>query len=166
MVRSERQKKILRRAYKIGYRCYEGKLVCPDNINKRLYWKVNGYPTFSIGHEEVTTHSLVAYHKYGEAMFAKGIEVRHLDGNKLNYKEDNIAIGTHRENMMDIPKKERIHAAIRASTATRKFSDVQIIEIREYYKQIGSYTKTMKKFDISSKGSLHHHLHNDYVTTV
>jgi len=55
----------------------------------------------------VYVHRLVAYSKFGEAMFAPGIEVRHEDNDRYNNRPDNILIGTAYDNAMDIPEETR-----------------------------------------------------------
>lgn len=46
-------------------------------------------------------HRVVAFRKYGEIVFEKGIMVRHLDGNKLNNTPNNLAIGYNQDNVND-----------------------------------------------------------------
>lgn len=52
-------------------------------------------------------HRLVAFQKFGEAIHAPGIDVRHLDGDKQNNRDENIAIGSRSENLKDTPPAER-----------------------------------------------------------
>ena len=73
-----------------------------NNNNKNLY---------------IQTHRLQAYQKYGDKLFQDGIVVRHLNGNALDNSWNNIAIGTNRDNQMDIPKEQRIRRAILAGKA-------------------------------------------------
>lgn len=101
---------------------------------------------------KVKVHRLQAYQKYGNEMFKEGIVVRHLDGNSLNNHYDNIAIGTHHDNSMDIPKNIREKIAINASSYMKKYNHE---EIYEFYCKCKSYKKTMQKFNISSKNGLH-----------
>jgi hypothetical protein len=58
--------------------------------------------------------------------------------------------------MMDCPKEDRIARAINAS---RKIVKYNVKEIRDYYNKVKSYRKTMKKFNISSSGTLWYILH-------
>jgi len=48
-------------------------------------------------------HRLVAYAKYGEKLFTKGLEVRHLNGIKTDNRGENICLGTRADNIADIP---------------------------------------------------------------
>ena len=57
---------------------------------------------------KIPFHRLQAYLKFGNEMFKDGIEVRHLNGDSLDNSFENIAIGTHSDNMQDIPKEKRI----------------------------------------------------------
>ena len=59
-------------------------------------------------------HRLAAYQKFGDAIFEKGIQVRHLNGNPADNSLDNIAIGTAFQNWMDIPEAKRTAQLIAA----------------------------------------------------
>lgn len=96
-------------------------------------------------------HRIVAYVKFGDAIYEEGMVVRHLDGNCLNNSWDNIAIGTDYDNKMDIPKKERQK---RASNAHMKYSNELVKQIREDHTKGISYKNLMLKYNISSKGTL------------
>jgi len=92
-----------------------------------------GYRLFDISVDgeylSILFHRFIAYEKYGEQLFEEGI-ARHLDGNPLNNKWDNIAIGTQADNMGDIPIEEVYEKAKTVGLKIRKY-DYE--EIREYY---------------------------------
>lgn len=117
----------------------------------------NGYMfisvRFSSNVKKIEIHRLQAFQKYGEKLFEKGVQTRHLNGDRLDNSWDNIAIGTQSENMMDIPKHIRVAKALFASSKLRKYNKLEVIE---YYNTTKSYSKTMIKFNISSKGTLHY----------
>ena len=46
----------------------------------------------------VSAHRLAAYQKFGDLIYKDGIECRHVDGNKANFKPDNIILGSHAQN--------------------------------------------------------------------
>ena len=96
-------------------------------------------------------HRLVAYQKYGDSTFQEGIEVRHLDGNSLNNAWDNIALGTHSENMMDQPASQRLRKSLVATALVRKFDHKEIMSDRESGM---SYKQIMQKHGIKSKGTI------------
>lgn len=98
----------------------------------------------------VMFHRLQAYQKYGDKMFAPGIEVRHLDSVRLNNSDGNIAIGTHKQNMMDIPKQKRLASAYHATSFFKKHDHEAI---KAHYAEHG-FGKTMSHFGISSKGTM------------
>lgn len=116
-----------------------------------------GYIRITTSYEKkkifVLAHRLVAYQKYGETIYNEEIEVRHLDENPKNNRWDNIALGTHSDNMMDVSKEVRIK---KASNANKKYSDELAQEIREYHLINKSYNDTMEKYNITSKGTLYH----------
>ena len=77
--------------------------------------------------------------------------IRHLDGNSLNNKEENIEIGTSSDNMFDIPEKVRIK---KSALANRIYSNELIKQIQKDKKLGLSYKDLMKKYNIKSKGTL------------
>lgn len=148
---------IIKIAYKKGYRvCLDGSIVTPKRTNKTRI-STSGYPVFYVRSknraEQVLVHRLQAYQKYGDKMFEKGIEVRHSNGVRTDNSWDNILIGTHSDNMMDIPKHIRIAKAVHASSFNKKHKHEDIIDFHN--KNGRSYIKTMTEFNISSKGTLH-----------
>lgn len=120
-------------------------------VNKEGYMKV------SIRLDKKTVHffahRLQAFKKYGQDLFESGIVARHLNGNSLDNSWDNIAIGTHSDNMMDIPEDVRIKKAFHASSFLKKYDNEDVIE---FYNACRSYKQTMEKFNISSKGTLNY----------
>jgi len=166
---NSKSNEILLTAYRKGYRVVDGKVISPFRAaHRRLRKNTHGYYSFCIRHEGlrevVLVHRLAAFQKYGNAVFDNGLEVRHLDGNKLNNLEENIVLGTHSENQLDKPKEMLKRDAINASTKVRKFTDLEMEEIRKFHR--GSYKETMEEFDISSKGTLHYILNTKYQTKV
>lgn len=143
-------KEALIHAFEKGYRIVNG-IPCYNNreLNPRLH---NGYYVFSVRHEKkvrrVPVHRLVAYQKFGDAMFAKGIEVRHLDSNSMNNLPNNIAIGTKKENMGD---KNREMVLRICSEINRKHDHEAIIKMK---KEGFSYKDIMQRFGIKSKGTI------------
>lgn len=152
-------------AYNKGYRVVNGKLI--SHTGKAMKTSnLRGYAGVKIRKEyDVRVHKLAAYQKYGEAMFEEGIVVRHLDGNKQNNKEENIAIGSCKDNALDIPLELRVKRAIIAATALRKFSDIEMEEIREFYKN-HNVAETLERFDKLKRRTLFNVLNRKYVTTV
>jgi len=104
-------------------------------------------------------HRLQAFQKYGASLYKEGIVVRHLNNNSKDNSWDNIAIGTSFDNMADMPKQVRIDKAIHASSFIKKYD---YLPIKNFYAKEKSYIKTMKEFNISSRGTLFHILHSIY----
>lgn len=129
-----------------------------NKLNKIVkgYLNNEGYRVFSMRHEgktpKVSFHRMQAYAKHGKDLYNKGMVTRHLNSIKTDNNFDNICIGTHSQNMMDIPKEERIKKAFIATSHVRKYDKE---EVRGFYDKCRSYKKTMAKFNISSKGTLH-----------
>jgi hypothetical protein len=156
-------------AHQMGYKVTDdGRVLSPFTGRERILWNdkkryrklqtdIKGYLCFGIGKcaSKVMVHRLQAYQKFGNKIFEDGIQVRHLNGNSLDNSFDNIAIGTASDNMMDKPKALRVR---QASLANKKHKDV--LAIRAFYRTCNSYKKTMERFNISSKGTLHFILNN------
>jgi hypothetical protein len=101
---------------------------------KKLSLKLSGGRySFGMRYEgivvRVKIHKFIAYFKFGDKMFEDKIEIRHLDNDSLNNNWDNIEIGTHSENMMDITSKVRVEKAIHAGKKVRVFSDEEVKSI-------------------------------------
>ena len=127
------------KGFKIGHIDKQGYIQTSVRINKKV---VIFY-----------AHRLQAFQKYGSKLFANDIVTRHINGNSLDNSWNNIVIGSHSENMMDIPEQIRIKKAKYASSFIKKYNDVEVIE---FYNTFKSYKKTMDMFGISSKGTLNY----------
>jgi hypothetical protein len=162
-------------AFEKGYRVINGAVISPFSgkplkLSTKTLKCGYVYKWFTVRSSEglrvvVKVHRLVAYQKFGEEMFKSKLQVRHLDGNSLNNKNSNIAIGTASENALDKSPEIRMKVAINASAAGRKFSDSKMREVKEYHAKYKSYAEVMEKFNISSKGTLHYILNHNYVTS-
>ena len=140
-------------AYERGYRVTkDGSLLNPkgkvigDSVDSRGYKqtsiKINKKNT------NIRTHRLQAYQKYGNKLFEDGIVVRHLNGNRLDNSLYNIAIGTQRDNLMDIPKEIRTRTSIEGAKTQIKYSKEFVLKLREEYKYIKNYTQLGRKYEI------------------
>ncbi len=138
-----------------GYVIIEGKIFHKSKELKGNCPK-SGYIKFSMRtkdgkRNQVNVHRLVAYQKYGDRIFEKGIHVRHLDSNSINNLEDNIAIGTKSENELDKPPEVRMRAALIASSFSKKFNHEAILKL---HNEGNSYKKIMEELNIKSKGTI------------
>lgn len=168
-MRKSKSDKVVAYAYEKGYRVLDGNVISPFRAEPlALQINTHGYFRFSVSYygqrEVILVHRLLAFQKYGTEIFRNDLEVRHLDGNKFNNSTENIVLGTHSENQMDKPKYMLKRDAINASTHIRKFTDMEMEEIRAFHR--GSYKETMEEFDITSKGTLHYILNMKYQTKV
>ena len=143
--------------YLRGYRITElGKCINPIGTEISGYVVNTGYIAISFRYygksRQCSIHRMQAFQKYGELIYNKGIEARHKNGIKTDNSYVNILIGTHSQNMMDIPESIRISKAIYAASFVKKYNKK---EVREFYDKCKSYKKTMIEFNISSKGTLY-----------
>ncbi len=113
------------------------------------YINNEGYKVFSIRCNSETVkvyvHRLHAYQKFGSDIFKDGVKARHINGDPLDNTWDNIGIGTHSDNMMDIPESVRIAKAKHAAShITKKILAGGIV--------FESYSAAAKHFSISDNG--------------
>jgi hypothetical protein len=140
-----------------GYRVDEiGNLYNPEGKELKQFTK-DGYKVFSYrfngANSVIYTHRVQAVQKYGSEALKDGVEVRHKNSIRDDNSWDNILIGSHSDNMMDIPAQIRVSKAFHASSFIRKYNKD---EIKAFHLESKSYSKTMKKFSISSKGTLNY----------
>jgi len=156
-------------AYLLGYRVTNGEIISGHGKKRKYYINKDGYPEITFidnrrRRRHLPIHRMVAYQKFGDKIYEKGIEVRHLDGNSKNFDEKNIAIGTHSENLMDIPKQKRLEFSLNASAKLRKFTDTQVEEIRTQHESGDSYNVLMDRWGITSKGTMSYIINHKYKT--
>lgn len=118
----------------------------------------NGYPRVTIRinglYKHLEIHRLKAYFLFGEIIFNKGIEVRHLNGIKADYSDNNISFGSRRDNRLDIPKEERIRLSYLGAAHIRKITDNQRIEIISLKKSGLRLIDIAKMYNLKSKGTV------------
>lgn len=123
-----------------GYYTKDGILYNNKNEKIKYACDTHGYPMifFRLNCKQIIVriHRLVAYHKYGDVIFNKNVMVRHLDDDKLNFKESNIAIGNHKDNYYDMTLEKRI-----GNTGKNKLSlkDIEYIK-NNHINNNGKYT--------------------------
>ncbi len=95
------------------------------------------------------THRLAAYQWFGDATLADNVEVRHLDGNKLNNKRSNLALGTHSQNMRDVAPELRQKKAQKAADQLKALTPEQVLELRAMRAAGARYIDLMEIFGIA-----------------
>lgn len=115
-------KRLAALAYSIGYRVDDSGATWNRHGRRISSVDSYGYPALHLslpnGHRTMLrVHRLQAYQKFGDAIFQPGVDVRHLNGNKLDNSASNIAIGTRSQNRMDMPRGARIASARNAANA-------------------------------------------------
>ncbi len=141
-------------AYDKGYRVINNVISIENRIIKGSITR-GGYRMFTIRikgiNAHVLVHKLIAYQKFGNNIFKEGIQVRHLDSDKLNNNDSNIAIGTPKDNASDKNPDDVMRAVLIAASYAKKYDHEKIIEMhRNGY----SYSDIMRIFNIPSKGTI------------
>lgn len=128
-------------AFRKGYTVSEnGNVYNPKGKQLAVNAAAGKYPTITVTEDNVSynvpVHRLAAYCFYGSEMFKTGLLVRHLNGNVLDVRRENIALGTQSENSMDRPQYQRVLTAVKGRKAQKrrahnaKFSPEEVKEIR------------------------------------
>jgi len=160
--------KKIQKIAKLGYTVdSEGIVYKPNKKIQKTRMGTQGYLIFSIRLGKHATnekvHRLQAFMLYGDKMLEEGIVVRHLDGNQLNNKAENIAIGSKSDNYFDIPETKRKdmlnHLIQKASDKNRKYDYESIKKDRQ---QGMTYLQIMNKYNISSKGTVNHIVNSNF----
>ena len=114
-------------AYELGYRMIKGGKLLGKNGIPVKGWKRNGYNIFQFRnpenpkkHLKFKWSRLQAFQRFGYKIYEQGIVVRHLNSNRGDDSWDNIAIGTQSQNLMDMPKEQRIEKARHAGMHNNK----------------------------------------------
>ena len=143
------------KVYNINGKEIKGCIVGYKNNTKyrKIGFRVFQFPSYSL-----TIHSIQAFKKYGDTLFEKNLEVRHLNGNSLDNSWENIILGTHSQNMMDIPKENR---SKKSSHPT--YNHEEVLKDRK----LGmTYKEIMDKHGIKSKGTVSHIINKSYIRNV
>jgi hypothetical protein len=144
-------------AFEKGYKVIGLKIFNPKGFEIKISDNYKGYPKINISINRKThtlpIHKLVAYQKFGESMFKKGIQVRHLNGDKYDFSISNIEIGTQSQNRRDIPISTRKQIGYVINLKKRKLSFEDAEEIRKNYFSLkmkyGFIKKMALKYNVS-----------------
>lgn len=137
--RSHEAMGVIRRALARGYRVKENGQVVGTS-GKVLRPKTNrstATPSVQIsvrdprlGHRQVKVSQLAAYQWFGEATFASGVEVRHLNGDGLDNSRCNLALGSAHDNQMDMSVGARNKRANSGAFVGRSLSLMEVRRLR------------------------------------
>lgn len=101
---------------------------------------------------QVSNHQMAVYDKFGEKAFTPNIEVRHLDGDRLNNHPNNIAIGTRHDNIMDMSPEQR-SARVKGKPSPKRVASAEAVaDIQKAYASglvRGTCTALAKKYGLS-----------------
>lgn len=107
------------------------------------------YPTvkvYSRAHRRAYTiaaHKIVAFAKFGDKAFKRGVQVRHVRPDLSDFRGANLILGTVSQNAFDKPPEVRHAMAKRARAAqgpdawNRAFTDAQVADIRRLVRDPG-----------------------------
>lgn len=160
-------------AYNLGYRVTRKGILLNSNgeemscrLDKHGYYE----RTLRVNSQDkkwthLMIHRLQAYQKYGDKIYEPGIQVRHFNGNSKDNSFENIGIGSASENQMDKPKDVRIGLSkIAAKNLPLRYPLNKIASIKIDRAKGMSYRELMRKYDISSKGTISYICNHDYGT--
>lgn len=141
-------------AYDKGYRILsDGRVLSPLGRIIKTGISASGYPRFTIRldgrRETLYAYHLMGYQKFGEIALSYGMEVRHLNGNAADTSFENIGVGTHSQNLLDVPVHIRVSRAHAAAAHVRKLMDNEVREIRMSYESGKSLNYLKEKYKLA-----------------
>lgn len=98
--------------------------------------------------KNIEVHRLQAYQKFGEKLYEPNTEVRHKNNNYLDNSFDNLLLGTHQQNVLDLPPEERLRKAKIAANERKSLSDDEVKQLRQDRKYM-TYKELMAKYGIA-----------------
>lgn len=111
--------------------------------NPKAYPTVTIYSKASRRRYPIACHKIVAFAKFGDKAFKRGVQVRHVRADLANFRGDNLILGTPTQNAFDKPPELRREMARRARAAqgpgawNRSFTDEQTRDIRKLVRDPG-----------------------------
>lgn len=99
----------------------------------------------------VAAHKFIAFLIWGRAAFARGIHVRHRDGNSENNARSNLRLGTPSQNERDKPKAVRVASAKAARAAqgvtpkNAKLSCTQALHVFDVLAEARTHTGRVRR---------------------
>jgi hypothetical protein len=146
----------IKRANERGYTAdREGNIYGPRGNRLKLRQQGNKnrtYPHFGVNLNGqtigVAAHKFISFLKFGEAAIAEGVHTRHLNDDPQDNRWDNIAIGSHSDNMMDKPKEIRQRTAQNAGRA-RSLPDHLWVQIELDRSQGATYPQLRERYGIA-----------------
>jgi len=113
------------------------------------YWTITAGPGNGNERGAVRVHKLIGYFKYGEAIFADGLVLRHRDNNARNNTWDNVVIGTQSQNMLDRPLEDRRLHAQRAADTKRVLDDDGVAQLKADRATGMTYSQLRAKYGLA-----------------
>lgn len=132
---TSKRNRALVQARELGYGVdNDGTCLRPDKSLQTVHVDSRGYYRFSLhlGAKSfpVHIHRLAALQRFGEeALFAPGVQVRHLDNDRLNNSAANLALGSQRQNSADNPRNVNKRRCDASADKCRAFTDAEAIEV-------------------------------------
>jgi hypothetical protein len=146
-------REVLLYAVKRGYYVDSAGAVFGPRGRRKLNINSKGYPYFSVKHpnrgvRSVEVHRLVAYQKFGVAIFDPILQVRHLDGDPTNNEEGNIDIGTSSDNQMDKLPEVRKEVSLTAARRKRRITFEEAEALRKDRRDGMVYSQLARKYGV------------------
>lgn len=130
-------------------------------IDGRLYVEItpyedaNGYLCVSITTGGVTRHEKLhrlLWEFYNQQAIPEGLMVRHLNDDKQDNREVNLALGSHRDNMDD--RRKNKGDPIGEKNPARKLDDQSVREIRRRFDAGEGITSLAREFSFVSRSTI------------
>jgi len=144
--------KLIIEAFTLGYKISKDRLLNPYGVLVAQKLDDKGYYSVMLGPRGARTrirmHRLIAFDKFGNDMFNYQC-VRHKNGNQTDNSHDNLILGTHSDNRMDMPEHVRKHLGKYAASKNRKLSAKEVDTLRSDRNNGMSYKQLTDKYGIA-----------------
>ena len=130
----------------IKYDLEKGIVITPRGTNGTVC-SSTGYLRFKKNNRILQVHQFLAVMYFGEKCI--GLQVNHIDGNKMNNKKDNLEVITQKENL-----KHQFDFGMMAKGSANgkaKLSEFEVLEIRNMRKNGTTISEIAKEYNVSRK---------------
>lgn len=114
--------------------------------NRKIRLSKKGYFVFSLIRRDTFLHNVIAFMKYGEKSI--GLDINHIDGNKLNNRPENLELCTPSENNIHALENglRKIHGSYNNKS---KLTEKDILIIRKMLENGEPQKNIAKCFNVS-----------------
>lgn len=138
----------------VKYDLDKGLVITPKGTNGTIC-STTGYLRFKVNNRLLQVHQFLAVLYFGERCI--GLQVNHIDGNKMNNKKDNLEIVSQQDNLKHQWDKgmRQVPNPKGSEHGNAKLDESKVIEIRSLYDDGVKISELCRKYDVSNRCIAH-----------